>query len=229
MAVYTRPLSEQEMSHIYRLLESNLGEEVKKRLRIILYSSQGYKAPEITPKVNIHPKTIRKWIKVFERQGLEGLIKKKNKGGAPLTFEPELRHEIVKIATSRPKDLGEPFTTWSLMKLREYLIQKKEVSISHETIRQILKKEGISFKKTKTWMESNDPEFEVKKTESLTSTKIHLKTESSYALMSRDQLKSSPIPEVPGEKEEDQKERLLAIEEGEPETSWLLLRLRQAK
>ncbi|MDI6822328.1 MAG: helix-turn-helix domain-containing protein [Actinomycetota bacterium] len=83
MAVYVRPLSEQETQHIYHLLDSNIPEEVKKRLRIILYSSQGYKAPEITPKVNIHPKTVRKWIKVYDQHGFEGLLKKGENGGLP--------------------------------------------------------------------------------------------------------------------------------------------------
>jgi len=35
--------------------------------------------------------------------------------------------------------------------------------ISHETIRRILQENGIKYRRTKTWKESNDPNFEIKK------------------------------------------------------------------
>ena len=35
--------------------------------------------------------------------------------------------------------------------------------ISHETIRRILQESGIKYRRTKTWKESNDPDFELKK------------------------------------------------------------------
>ena len=57
-----------------------------------------------------------------------------------------------------------PFTEWSLEKIRMYLIKKGIVkTISINTIRRILNEKGITYKRTKTWKESNDPEFEFKK------------------------------------------------------------------
>ena len=45
-----------------------------------------------------------------------------------------------------------------------YLIKKGIVkTISINTIRRILNEKGITYKRTKTWKESNDPEFEFKK------------------------------------------------------------------
>lgn len=56
---------------------------------------------------------------------------------------------------------------WSLAKLREHLIETGVVeSISPETVRKILAERGISFQRTKTWKESTDPGFELKKTAS---------------------------------------------------------------
>jgi len=61
--------------------------------------------------------------------------------------------------------LGQPFSRWSLEKIKEYLLNKKIVkTISIETIRTILKENKISYQRTKTWKESNDPDFERKKT-----------------------------------------------------------------
>src|SRR5262249_59467258 len=68
------------------------------------------------------------------------------------------------VALSRPHDLGLPFTHWSLPKLRDEPIESGVVeSISDEGVRQVLIERGISFQRTKTWKQSNDPEFERKK------------------------------------------------------------------
>ena len=65
---------------------------------------------------------------------------------------------------SVPSDLGQPFATWSLAKLADYLVAEEVVTdISHEGLRQPLREEGVSFQALRTWKRSNDPEFEQKK------------------------------------------------------------------
>ena len=62
--------------------------------------------------------------------------------------------------------MGYPFNSWSLSKLKEAIEERKIVNgktISDESIRQILEEYGISYQRTKTWKESNDPQFEIKK------------------------------------------------------------------
>jgi len=74
---------------------------------------------------------------------------------------------IIKAAAARPKDLGLPFTTWSLPKLQEYLSQQPGLKgITRSTIRRRLHQEGFHFYEGQTWCESNDPDFESKKTKS---------------------------------------------------------------
>ena len=52
MAVYVRPLSQEEMDKIHSLIEMEKEEAIKKRLRIILLSHHGYRSTEIHPKVD---------------------------------------------------------------------------------------------------------------------------------------------------------------------------------
>jgi hypothetical protein len=74
------------------------------------------------------------------------------------------RREIKKLALSRPVDRGLPFSTWSLAKLAEVLVAEGVVDdISHEGLRLLLREEGVSFQRLKTWKPSNDPAFELKK------------------------------------------------------------------
>ena len=61
-------------------------------------------------------------------------------------------------------DHGLPFSTWSLTKLAEFLVAEGVVDdISHEGLRDLLRKEGVSFQVIKTFKQSNDPDFEAKK------------------------------------------------------------------
>ena len=49
-------------------------------------------------------------------------------------------------------------------KLSQYLVAEGVVDdISHEGLRLLLRKEGVSFQRIKTWKRSNDPDYEAKK------------------------------------------------------------------
>nr|MDT0664605.1 helix-turn-helix domain-containing protein [Micromonospora sp. DSM 115978] len=88
----------------------------------------------------------------------------KYSGGRPRTFTLPERREVKKVAKSRPSEHGLPFSTWSLSKLAEFLVAEGVVDdISHEGLRVLLREEGVSFQRLKTWKSSNDPEYEAKK------------------------------------------------------------------
>ena len=79
---------------------------------------------------------------------------------------------MLELAGTRPQDIGLPFTVWSLRKLAEHLVNRRVVKEIHATtLGRILREEGFSFQRTKTWKESNDPEFDAKKNVSSRSTK----------------------------------------------------------
>src|SRR5439155_10698345 len=71
---------------------------------------------------------------------------------------------IVKSAKQRPEKVGRPFSHWSVRKLREYLENNsvRKVVIGRERLRQILDLHEVTFQRTKTWKESNDPLKEAK-------------------------------------------------------------------
>ncbi|MCK9904741.1 hypothetical protein MXD63_32455 [Frankia sp. Cpl3] len=68
------------------------------------------------------------------------------------------------IAKSRPSEHQLPFATWSLSKLAEFLVAEGVVDdISHEGLRTLLREEGVTFQRLKTWKASTDPEYETEK------------------------------------------------------------------
>ena len=84
------------------------------------------------------PDTVREVIHNFNRDGFEALYPR-YRGGRPPTFTLPKRQEIKRIALTDPTDLGQPFATWSLAKLADYLVAEGVVTdISHEGLRQLL-------------------------------------------------------------------------------------------
>ncbi len=163
MCTYVRSLKIAEGNHIQRILRRGKSRTPFRRAQVILHSAHGYTVQEIAQVTCLHEEYIRELIRRFNVEGV-ALFKERARTGRPVEFVPEIRADIVKIALSPPKLLGCPFTRWSVAKLREHLLRVKVVSrISAETLRLILKEEGVHLQRTKTWKESKDPAFRTKK------------------------------------------------------------------
>ena len=120
-------------------------------------------APRIAEVVFSDPDTVRDVIHNFNRDGFEALYPR-YRGGRPRTFTLPQRQAIKRVALAVPTDLGQPFATWSLAKLADYLVDEGVVDdISHEGLRLLLREEGVSFQAVRSWKRSNDPAFEAKK------------------------------------------------------------------
>jgi transposase len=116
--------------------------------------------------VDLHYTNAHLWVKRFLESGIAGLSDQP-KSGRPRIYGKDVDTEIIKAAAARPKDLGLPFTTWSLPKLQEYLSQQPGLKeITRSTIRRRLHQEGFHFYEGQTWCESHDLDFESKKTKS---------------------------------------------------------------
>jgi transposase len=175
MAIFVRDLTNEEGNKLVRIARKGASSVEVRRALIVLASAQKMKVPEISKLYHISEEHIRKIIRRFNEEGMASL-KPNFGGGRPRTFTEEQRADIVELAQIPPKVLGLPFTSWSLAKIKEVAEQKKLVkSISVETIRVILEEANITYQHTKTWKESNDPDFAAKKNESSNSTTNHQK------------------------------------------------------
>jgi transposase len=159
-----REITDKEKNRLYSLLDTN--QEIKYRIKIVLLASEGYTVPEIREMTNIYDRTIRKWIHKFNDNGIEGLFTKIDY--SPMVkIDNDARKEIVKIASTNPRDLGLKFSTWSLRSLAGYLTRDKKIvkqGISHTRIKDILNESKIEWRNSKIILgKSRDPEYELKK------------------------------------------------------------------
>lgn len=159
-----RPTPE-EGAHLLRIVRR--GHKYKattyRRALVILGSAGGNSVRVLANLVHTSPDRVREVIHAFNDRGLD-CLDPKWAGGRPRQILDEDRAVIVRAANKRPHSVGQPFTRWSIRKLRRYLASKKghKVCVGTERLRQILAEEDVTFKKTKTWKESSDPDYDKK-------------------------------------------------------------------
>ncbi len=162
--VRVREITNEEGQRLLRIVRRDSGSVVRwRRAQMVLLSAQGMSVAQIAEVAFTSQDRVRAVLHNFNDDGFASL-EAKYAGGRPPKFTLPERREVKKIALSRPVDHGLPFSTWSLAKLAEFLVAEGVVDdISHEGLRALLREEGVSFQRLKTWKQSNDPDVEAKK------------------------------------------------------------------
>lgn len=156
-------MSDEEGRQLQRIVRRGGGGKEKsivrwRRSMVVLASAGGNEVTVIAGLVQTSPDRVREMIHRFNDLGMRSLDPQWA-GGRPRLITTADRAVIVAVAKKRPRSLGRPFTRWLIRKLADCLAVKKhrKVVVSRERLRQILAEEQITFQKTKTWKESNDP------------------------------------------------------------------------
>lgn len=181
-----REIDDDEGRRLLRIVRRGAGSVVTwRRAQMVLLSAQGMGVAEIAKVAFTSEDRVRDVIHNFNTDGFSSLYPR-YKGGRPPKFILAQRREIKKIAKSRPAEHDLPFSAWSLSKLAEFLVAEGVVDdISHEGLRVLLREEGVSFQRLKTWKASRDPDYAVKKA----------RVEHLYAIADRE---VTPDPGEPG-------------------------------
>ncbi len=169
--VKLRPISDTEGQALVRTVRRSPDPVAQRRATCVLAAATGMKVPQIARNQLIDETLVRRILHAFNAQGLASLGNRYGKG-RPRKFDDHTRRKIVDTVCTPPYQLKLPFSVWSLPKLRDYLIQKRMVSsIAIETLRRLLREEGVSLQRTKTWKQSTDPDYAAKKKRSSSVTK----------------------------------------------------------
>ena len=157
-----------------------------RRAQMVLLSAQGMGVPAIARVAFTSDDRVRDVIRNFNADGF-GSLYPRYRGGRPPKFTLPQRREIKKIAKSKPAEHDLPFSAWSLPKLAEFLVAEGVIDdISHEGLRMLLREEGVTFQRMKTWKASKDPDYAVKKA----------RVEHLYAIADREVTPEAGEPEV---------------------------------
>ena len=140
------------------------------RARMIARSWDGLRTTAIAAELSCHPQTVRERIARFNVEGLGGLGDRPGPGRKPRLTEAE-RGAIIALARSVPpgkltrqsdgslaaRDEGQP-AHWTLDTLTA-TAHARGIAVARSQVRRILLREGVSWRQTHSWAESEDPDF----------------------------------------------------------------------
>ncbi|MGA4979353.1 IS630 family transposase [Streptomyces cinereoruber] len=158
--VFVRSVSVEEGRRLQRIGRTSKDPVRLRRAIVVLMSAQGQPVRNITSLLQVSEDYVRDVIHAFNGRGFDALNPKWS-GGRPRTIDDQTREHVCLIARTSPADWKiAAFSTWSLAKLAEHLVQRRVVpAISRETLRRILHEGRVSWQTTTTWKSSNDPHF----------------------------------------------------------------------
>ena len=175
MKLRVRELSEAERATIAAWSGTQAGSvRLRDRATIIAWSAEGWWVSDIARIVRVTPQVVRKWIRRFNADGLDGL-QDQPRSGRPATYTSEQIGEVIAVSLLKPDSLGLPFGCWTLDRLQAYLNEERGLAIKRSRINELLVAEGLRWRTDETWFgERVDPKFAEKRGPSSPSTRPHL-------------------------------------------------------
>jgi transposase len=143
---FVRPLTEAERQEVEELFRHGPTARIRRRAQAVRLSALGYSVPQITEILGCTPQSVHNWLTAFEAGGGAALVDKERSGRPPVATS-SYRQQLVEAIKDNPRDLGYPFTVWTVTRLRAHLARQLSILLSESRVRQIMKEEGLVFKR----------------------------------------------------------------------------------
>jgi len=84
-------LTRSQRDDLWRRYKQTSDRRVAERLHAILLLDEGRSAPEVSAILHLHPKTLKRWVKIFAARGVEGFASFNYVGNTPWLTEPQIQ------------------------------------------------------------------------------------------------------------------------------------------
>lgn len=145
-AKFVRSLTADEHRQIKRLIRKADNTRIMRRAQIVRLSAQGKKCGEIAELLGFAVPTVHRVIDAFNREGPASLPDKPRSGRPPKVTQRYIQCLKEAIAIS-PIELGYPFASWTLGRLREHLARQCKVLLHPDYLARLMAKHGIVYRR----------------------------------------------------------------------------------
>lgn len=147
-AQFVRKLTSAELKELTRLVRSSDDGRVTRRAQMIRLSSQGQTTLQIARLWGMTSEVVRRLIHRFNTEGLAALADRPRRGRPPRANQ---RYVVLlkELVQTTPRDLGYPFTSWTLERLREHLARKTRIILNATYLSRLMAKNGIVYRRPK--------------------------------------------------------------------------------
>jgi transposase len=156
-------LTVEQIAALERLYRTTRDARVKIRAQmILLMAEQQLVSWQVAEIVRETDQTVRKWLKRYLAEGLEGL-RDAPRPGMPPKVTPGYKALLLEVVRQRPRSLGLPFSLWTRQRLADYLAEETGIRIDMTSVGRHLRAAGIVLSRPQHKISSPDPEYVVKK------------------------------------------------------------------
>jgi transposase len=137
-----------------------------RRAQVLLASADGLRPAQIAARVGCSAGTVRNTLHAFERDGIRCLEEKPRGPRDARPILDEAKADPLKgILHQSPRRFGKARSTWTLDLLADVSFEQGLTPrrLSHEAVRQAVKRLGHGWKRAKQWITSPDPAYARKK------------------------------------------------------------------
>ncbi len=161
--LHIRALTAEERAELQQWTRSGKTACYQRARTILLAADAGASGTAIARNLGLHPNTTRRWLHTFEAGGLAALAPKP-KGGRDRRFDDAVADALIALLHEPPETHGCTTSRWTLQEAADVLTREGHVEqISHETVRQLLRRRRVSWQRAKEWLTSPDPQYAFKK------------------------------------------------------------------
>jgi transposase len=128
---------------------------------MLLQSDQRQRPSQIAAALGCSAQAVRNTLRAFAAEGLACLLQKPSRPKTIHTIWPMARDEDLRaLLHQSPRSLGKPTSRWTLQLAAQVCFEKGWTArlLSRETIRLVLKRLGIAWKRAKRWSLNPDPQ-----------------------------------------------------------------------
>ena len=145
---FVRSLTAKERRQIEELFRRGPNARVRRRAQAVRLSAMGYAVAQIVEILGCNRQTVHNGFNAFEAGGCDALFDRP-RSGRPVTATVDYRSRLVEAVKTNPRNLSYPFTVWTVTRLRAHMAKEMNILLSESRVRQIMKEEGLVFKRPK--------------------------------------------------------------------------------
>ena len=164
--LFIRELTTEEREQLRTALRSSSAFSVRRSQIILMNSEDHLTARQIAARLRCSDQCVREALRAFEQEGMAFLQEKSHrKHHFQTKFSSAGLERLAGLVHESPRQYGYANSLWSLAQLAEVSFKRglSSETVSHETVRQALKKLDIDWRRARQPITSPDRHYERKK------------------------------------------------------------------
>jgi transposase len=149
--------------HIVFVLQDEIrrSEEAKydHRLHALLLLAKGMTCPQVADYLGDSERTVRYWIKRYQRDGLQGLVENE-RSGRPARLNPKQLERIASVLRGIPEDVGLRGGIWDGKSLSAFIQKQFRIELGPRQCQRLFRQLNFRLRKPRPMIARSKPEIQ---------------------------------------------------------------------